>query len=207
MMINRDDMLELTRRMTPARNCFARVAGAYMDPDGYDNGTFNIHFGKLKAAETKQKLELAKAVIFSETNESLKAYKYGNDRKKTLWPLLMTLKENGLKDDAMLATLYEIIGEKYKASDEYGIFLFYGSYDVPVKAKDKSWLEGSEEVYDFLICAIAPLMEEYEPEGPEFGFLFPAFSDRSSDINSIYVYRADEKASQTELMNVLVGRG
>ena len=114
MMINRDDMLELTRRMTPARNCFARVAGAYMDSDGYDNGTFNIHFGKLKAAETKQKLELAKAVIFSETNESLKAYKYGNDRKKTLWPLLMTLKENGLKDDAMLATLYEIIGEKYK---------------------------------------------------------------------------------------------
>ena len=207
MMINRDDMLELTRRMTPARNCFARVAGAYMDSDGYDNGTFNIHFGKLKAAETKQKLELAKAVIFSETNESLKAYKYGNDRKKTLWPLLMTLKENGLKDDAMLATLYEIIGEKYKASDEYGIFLFYGSYDVPVKAKDKSWLEGSEEVYDFLICAIAPLEGEYEPGKPEFGFLFPAFSDRSGDINSIYVYRVDENESQTELMNVLVGRG
>ena len=207
MMINRDDMLELTRRMTPARNCFARVAGAYMDSDGYDNGTFNIHFGKLKAAETKQKLELAKTVIFSETNESLKAYKYGNDRKQTLWPLLMTLKENGLKDDAMLSTLYEIIGEKYKAKDEYGIFLFYGSYDVPVKAKDKSWLEGSEEVYDFLICAIAPLEGEYEPGKPEFGFLFPAFSDRSGDINSIYVYRVDENESQTELMNVLVGRG
>ena len=205
-MINRNDMLELTRRMTPARNCFARVAGAYMDPDGYDNGTFNIHFGKLKAAETKQKLELAKTVIFSETNESLKAYKYGNDRKQTLWPLLMTLKENGLKDDAMLATLYEIIGEKYKASDEYGIFLFYGSYDVPVKAKDKSWLEGSEEVYDFLICAIAPLEGEYEPGKPEFGFLFPAFSDRSGDINSIYVYQADENLAQTEFMKVLVGR-
>ena len=119
----------------------------------------------------------------------------------------MTLKENGLKDDAMLATLYEIIGENYKAKDEYGIFLFYGSYDVPVKAKDKSWLEGSEEVYDFLICAIAPLMEEYEPGAPEFGFLFPSFSDRSSDINRIYIYHSDENVPQTELINVLVGRG
>ena len=42
-MISRDDMLELTRRMTLSRNCFARVAGAYMDEDGYDDGTFNIH--------------------------------------------------------------------------------------------------------------------------------------------------------------------
>ena len=51
-MINREDMLELTRRMTPSRNCFARIAGAYMDAEGFEDGTFNIHFGKLSAAET-----------------------------------------------------------------------------------------------------------------------------------------------------------
>ena len=157
-MINRDDMLELTRRMTPSRNCFSRVAGAYIDEDGFDTGTFNIHFGKLGAVETKRNLDMAKAVIFSNTNENLKDYRFGKERKKSLWPLLMTLKDNGLKDDAMLATLYEIIGENYRASGEYCIFLFYGSYDVPVKAKDKSWLEGSEEVYDFIICAIAMSM-------------------------------------------------
>ena len=183
-MIDRNDMLELTRRMTPSRNCFFRVAGAYVDKD-LDMDTFNIHFGKLGAAETKQKLDMAKAVIFSETNENLREYKFGDNRKKSLWPLLVTLKDNGLKDDAMLDTLYEIIGENYRASDEYGIFLFYGSYDVPVKAKDKTWLEGSEEVYDFIICAIAPLEGEYEPGKSEFGFLFPAFADRSADIDRI----------------------
>mgnify|MGYP005922876019 CR=1 FL=1 len=31
--INRDDMLELTRRMTLKRNCFDRIAGAYLDKD------------------------------------------------------------------------------------------------------------------------------------------------------------------------------
>ena len=124
-MINRDDMLELTRRMTPSRHCFSRVAGAYMDKEGFDNGTFNIHFGKLSAAEIKQKLDMAKAVIFSETNENLKDHRFGNNKKESLWPLLMTLKDNGLKDDAMLATLYEIICENYRVSGEYCIFLFY----------------------------------------------------------------------------------
>ena len=35
MHIDREDMLELTRRMTIARNCFNRVAGAYMDEEGF----------------------------------------------------------------------------------------------------------------------------------------------------------------------------
>lgn len=205
-MINRDDMLELTRRMTPSRNCFSRIAGAYFDEEGYDTGTFNIHFGKLGTIEKKRNLDMAKAVIFSNTNENLKDYGFGKNRKESLWPLLMTLKENGLKDDALLATLYEIIGENYRAANEYCIFLFYGSYDVPVKAKDKSWLEGSEEVYDFIICAIAPLEGEYEPGNPEFGFLFPAFADRSSDVNNIYIYHSDESPAQTELINVIIGR-
>ena len=39
-MINRDDMLELTRRMTPARTCFDRIAGAYMDDMGEISDSF-----------------------------------------------------------------------------------------------------------------------------------------------------------------------
>ena len=44
MHIDREDMLELTRRMTIARNCFNRVAGAYMDEEGFIDGSFNTHF-------------------------------------------------------------------------------------------------------------------------------------------------------------------
>ena len=41
-MINREDMLELTRRMNLQRTCFYRVAGAYMSADGGIDDTFNI---------------------------------------------------------------------------------------------------------------------------------------------------------------------
>ena len=41
-MINREDMLELTRRMTPSRTSFTRVAGGYMEPDGEIDESFNV---------------------------------------------------------------------------------------------------------------------------------------------------------------------
>ena len=64
-MIHREDMLELTRRMTPARSCFDRIAGAYIDDMGEVDESFNIHFGKLSASEKAKNLALAKAVPFS----------------------------------------------------------------------------------------------------------------------------------------------
>ena len=206
-MINRNDMLELTRRMTPTRNCFARVAGAYMDEDGYDDGTFNLHFGKLKQSEVKRNLELAKVIPFARTNEQLKEYRFpkGEARKNSMWQLLLAMKNSGLKDDGLLSVFYEIVGENYDSVDEYSIFVFYGSYDVPVKGTDGEWIEGSEEVYDFIVCAISPLEGEYEPGKPEFGFLFPAFVDRSSDGNVIDIFNADPENVQKDLMDKILG--
>ena len=206
-MINRDDMLELTRRMSPSRNCFIRVAGAYMDDEGFEDGTFNIHFGKLSQTETKRNLELAKAIPFSKTNEQLKEYRFpvGEARKNSMWPLLSAIKKSELKDDALLSIFYEIIGESYKTDKEYSIFVFYGSYDIPKKGTDNEWLEGSEEVYDFLICAVSPLEGEYEPGKPEFGFLFPAFIERSSDDKYIDIFSADPERLQTDVISRILG--
>ena len=39
-MINREDMLELTRRMTLARTSFTRIAGCYVDRDGGKGNPF-----------------------------------------------------------------------------------------------------------------------------------------------------------------------
>ncbi len=207
-MISREDMLELTRRMTPARNCFSRVAGAYMDSEGYEDGTFNISFRNLNQAETKKNLALAKTIPFSKTNEQLKEYSFpeGAARKKSMWAMLSALQKNRLQDDALLSILYEVIGENYPTGREYSVFLFSGSYDVPVKGTDGAWLDGSEEVYDFLVMAISPLVGEYEPGEPEFGFLFPAFSERSSDNDMIEIYNKDPEHPKSGLMDLILGR-
>ena len=74
-MIQRENMLELARRMTPARSHIDRIAGAYYDAEGYIDGTFNTHFLKLSTAEKTKNLELAKAVLQAETNKQLKDYR------------------------------------------------------------------------------------------------------------------------------------
>ncbi len=189
-MINREDMLELTRRMTRSRNCFDRIAGSYMDAEGYCDGSFNTSFLKLSAAETEEKLQIAKTIPFSETNTQLKKYAFSekDPASRQMYQLLMGLRDCGLRNDALVDTFCELVAEHYKSNSDYGIFLFHGCYDVPIKASDKERMWESEEVYDFLICAVGPLGKEYGMVSAEWGFLFPAFTDRSSDSGHIDVF-------------------
>lgn len=195
MKINREDMLELTRRMTPKRNCFSRIAGAYFDEEGFIDGTFNRHFLKLSQKDIETNLNLAKTVPFSDTNKNLIYHPYAEKDKKAghTWQILMGLRDCGLKNDALLELFYEFIGEKYISEKPYAVRMLFGSYDIPTKAKDKENLWESEEVYEFMICTFCPLLDDYEAGAPECGFLFPAFVNRSADINGILVYQADEK--------------
>lgn len=204
-MINREDMLELTRRMTLSRTSFDRIAGCYVDEDGDFEGSFNTNFLKLSAAERAKKLKLAKAIPFSPTNVNLKEYEFPQCVQKpgSMWQLLLSMNECGLKNDALMDTFYDILMERYQAESEYAVLVFHGRYDIPVKAADKESLWESEEVFEYMICAICPLFGEYEPGDPECGFLFPAFTDRSRDLNHIAVFQADAGQPHTELLEVL----
>lgn len=72
--INREEILELTRRMTLSRTSMTRIAGSYMDSEGFIDGTFNTNFLKLKPKEKEKNLAIAKIIPFSPTNKNLKRY-------------------------------------------------------------------------------------------------------------------------------------
>lgn len=114
--INREDMLELTRRMTLKRNCFSRIAGAYLDEEGFVEGTFNTHFQKLSLKDQQRNLEIAKAVPFSDTNVQLREYLFEEAHRGpgSMWQMLMALKDCELKNDALLDVVYEIFGENIR---------------------------------------------------------------------------------------------
>lgn len=190
--INREDMLELTRRMTPSRTSFTRIAGCYVDKDGDFEGSFNVNFLKLSQKDKAKNLEIAKTIPFSETNVQLKRYKIEETSREVrgLIQMLNAMKECGLKNDALMDTFYDIIMENYESRAPYGIMVFHDRYDVPVKTSDKERQWESEEVYEYLICALCPLADEYEPDKPFWGFLFPAFTDRSCDWDHINIFHA-----------------
>lgn len=204
-MINRDDMLELTRRMTLSRTSFTRIAGCYVDRDGEFDGSFNINFLKLSASERTMKLKLAKEIPFAATNVNLKKYEYPQSARKpgSMWQLLMAMNECGLKNDALMDTFYDVVMEHYRADREYAILVFHDRYDIPAKGSDKERQWESEEVFEYMICAVCPLSGEYEPDKPVCGFLFPAFTDRSGDLNHIDVFQADADKPHIEILKLL----
>ena len=162
--IDREDMLALTRRMNVARSSFTRIAGCYVDKDGDFDGSFNVNFLKLSAAEKKKNIELAKAVPFAATNVNLKRYEFA----------------------------------------PYAVYIFHDRYDIPAKAADKERLWESEAVFEYLICVICPLADEYEPGEPECGFLFPAYTDGGADLNHVAVFQKDADRPHLELVRSIL---
>ena len=180
-------MLELTRRMTLSRTSFTRIAGCYVDRDGKFDGSFNTNFLKLSAAERMKKYEFTQSMR----------------RPGSMGQLLMAMHECGLKNDALMDTFYDVVMEQYHTYSDYAILVFHDRYDIPAKASDNERLWESEEVFEYMICAVCPMTGEYEPGKPECGFLFPAFTDRSGDLNHIAVFQADTGHPHDEILEVL----
>lgn len=177
-----------------------------MDEEGFIDGTFNTHFLKLSGSEKEKNLNIAKTVPYSNTNVNLKNYRLdlGARRPGGVIQLLEALRQCELKNDALLYSFYEYIGEKYQPGYPYAIYLFFGSYDVPTKGKDKENQWESEEVYQFLIGTIGPVTGDYEVGRPKAGFLYPAFANHSTDIDGINIYQSEEGSHLfAEILGVL----
>ena len=193
-LIDREDMLALTRRMNVKRTSITRIAGAYIDREGVVDGTFNTRFLKLSAPERARNLEIAKAIPFAETNLSLKRYVIPQEKRGegTLWQLLMGARSAGLENDALLDIFYEVAAARYRPGHDYGVFFFHDRYDIPAKAADHERLGESEQVFEYLICAVCPINSDYEAGKPECGFLFPAYAGGGALVNCIDIYQADK---------------
>ena len=204
-MIDREDMLELTRRMTVKRTSITRIAGGYMDQEGYIDGTFNTGFLKLSPDEKEKNLQIAKQIPFADTNKNLNEYAFSSEKMQgdSMWKLLMGMRACGLKNDALMETFYEIVGEQYQTKEDYAIYVFHDRYDIPAKGKDHVRLGESENMFEYLICAICPVSGDYEPGEPECGFLFPAYMDGGAAMNYVDVYQADREHPHIELEKIL----
>ena len=207
-MINRDDMLELTRRMTPKRCCFTRVAGAYTNMDREVGDTFNIHFLKLSASDQTRNLNLAKTVPFARTNDQLKEYRFNNTGGGSMWQILESIRGCRLQNDALLDVFYEQILDNYDGGSPEGIYMyvFHGTYDVPSKGTDGAYIYDGDEIYDFIICTVGGLLAEYTPDKPDFGFLYPAFTDRCGDKERIDIFQADPRYPEEDMISMLLGK-
>lgn len=217
---------ELRRRLKKESCTFTKMCGCYVDDNKNKVTNLDEIFLNLEDDEYFKYLEIAKKVLSTNLGNNMLELNFLPVEEKPggHQQFLLGLKKSGLKDEGLLDTFYDMIIEKYDSLGNYLILLFHDRYDVLVKTTDNNKIDESEEVYEYIICAICPMVlskpglgynkqnkrigklnREWLVAMPESGFVFPAFNDRSSDIHSVLMYTADSKNPHEELITEILG--
>lgn len=219
--MERKDLLELKKRYKKEENTFTRVCGCYVNSDKKPILKFRESFYNLPDDEMFKYLEIAKKALSGKIGNNMLELTFPLDEKfeNEKQQLLMMIKRSGLQEDALLDILYENIIESYEESGNYLIILYHDVYDVMTKTSDNRKLDESEEVYEYMICAICPVklskpglgyfdkenqiksrIRDWVVDVPAAGFTFPGFINRSSDVNTVMYYTKNVKEPQTDFM-------
>ena len=224
--MRKKDILELKKRFKKDQCTFSKMCGCYVNGEKNIILKFRETFLNLDEDEYFKYLGIAKKVLSGTIDNNILELKFPinedliNERQISL----MQLKNSQLKDDNLLDNFYNIIINNYDYTGNFLILLFHDAYDVITKTRDNLKIDESEEVYEYVLCAICPVslsgpgLRYFEEENkikarirdwvvdpPTNGFVFPAFIDRSADVNSVMYYTKNAKDTHPELMENVLG--
>ena len=226
--MNKKEVLELKRRFKKEAATFTRVCGCYVDGNHNKVCKFGNTFLNLEEDEFYKYLEIANKALSGTIGNNLLELKFPIEEEEVggRQHILMELRASKLEDENLLDTFYDLVIDTYDHAGNYLIVLFHDAYDVMSRTSDNNNLDESEEVYEYLICAICPVdlskpglgfLEEEHRIGPrvrdwvvgavDTAFLFPAFNDRSTDIHSTLFYTKNTKEPHSEFMANGLGCG
>ena len=226
--MNKKEVLELKRRFKKEDASFTRLCGCYVDGNHNKICKFGSKFLNLEEEEFYKYLEIANKALSGTLGNNLLNLSFPIEEEEVggRQQILMALRDTKLEDEALLETYYDLIIDTYDHAGNYLIVLFHDAYDVMTRTKDNDDLDESEEVFDYLICAICPVnlskpglgyredeqrigsrIRDWVVGAPDTAFLFPAFNDRSTDIHSTLFYTKNTKEPHSEFMANGLGCG
>jgi hypothetical protein len=224
--MRKKDILELKRRLKKDYCTFTKMCGCYVSSEKHIILNFRETFLNLEEAEYFKYLEIAKKVLSGSLGNNILELNFplNEELANEKQTFLAQLKSSQLKDDAILDDFYDSIINNYDCTDNYLILLFHDAYDVIAKTNDNLKIDESEEVYEYVLCAICPVslsepglryfeeenkigarVRDWVVDAPANGFVFPAFIDRSSNVNSVMYYTKNAKDTHPELMENALG--
>lgn len=226
--MNKKEILEIKKRFKKESATFTRVVGCYVDGNHNKVCKIGNTFLNLDEDEFYKYLEIANKALSGTLGNNLLNLEFPMEEEEVggRQQILMALRETKLQDEALLDTYYDLVIDTYDHAGNYLILLFHDAYDVMTRTSDNNNLDESEEVYEYLICAICPVdlskpglgyLEEEHRIGPRIrdwivgavdtAFLFPAFNDRSTDIHATLFYTKNTKEPHSEFMANGLGCG
>lgn len=225
--MNKKEISEIKRLFTPDRTPITRICGCYVDADKNKKTKMKEAFLSLSDEEMFKYFEILKKTLSGTIGRNLLDMEFPltEEAGGGAQEYLMRLKKSRLKDDELLDEFYDKIIENFLYPENYYIVIVHGAYDIPKKASDGiEMFDASDDVYEFILCSICPVrltkpglcynedtnaieerIRDWFVEVPVTGFLFPAFTDRNTDIHSVLYYSKNPEELNADFARLLLG--
>ncbi len=226
--MNKKEIMEIKKRLKKEGCTFTRMCGCYVDGEHNRITRLGKTFLNLDEEEFFKYLELAKKVFSGTLGNNLLELEFplSEEEQGGKQQFLLGLRESKLKNEELLERFYDLIIENYDYAGNYLILIFHDAYDIPLKTKDHRNLDESEEIYEYLLCAVCPVtlskpglgyleasneiglrLRDWVVGTPDTGFVFPAFTERSTDIHTALFYTKNPKEPPEGFIEGVLGCG
>lgn len=215
---------EIRRHLRPDRTAIRTIYGAYVNEHKDIVVALDYDVATMEESELEQYLGLLKKSISGKLGKTLHDVSFATSQveRGTEYALLKNLRDTKLKDEGARRNIIQAIIDNYETDKGYVILLAFDSYDVPTKKSGPSAFRsddiGSTDVFSFVLCAICPVQEKAKDlcylskdrdfsitseniivKNPDVGFMFPAFTERSTDLYSALYYAKSKAGIQENL--------
>lgn len=202
----REEINEIKKQFNKDTNVITKYAGCYVDAEKNIKFLTRDAFYSLPEEDAFKYEEIFRKTLSGAIGKSLINLDFSivDEDEGLPHSFLMKLRESRLDDRIILEEFFRRVIESYYYPENYYIVLIDIMYDVPGKGSDKlSMDDASDKVYHAMLCSICPVtlskpaLSYFANEGvianrirdwivgaPMHGFLFPAFTERSTDIHS-----------------------
>lgn len=218
------DRNELRRRFVKD-NTISRLALCYVNSAREKVVVQNELFLNLPEEDMYKYLDIAKKSLSGAIGDNLMEFSYTSAQEDgENYRFIKGLLDSKLKNESLLDLLFDRIIDSYVYDGNFLITVIADSYDVMTKTNDKQKLDESEEVFSYIIVSICPVNQtkaglgylplenrmgarekDWVAGAPDVAFMFPAFTDRASDIHHICYYTKDSADIHDEIIDSVLG--
>lgn len=225
--MNKKEISEIKKLFANENSVISTICGCYVDGDKNKKSMMREAFLSLPQDEMHKYMAIFRKCMTGTLGRNILNMEFADAATEVTvsQQKLMDLRDSELKDDAVLETFYDEIIANYNTADNYLILLVYGVYDVPGRTSDGIEMEdASDEIYRHMLCCICPVklskpglsynseqngfherIRDWVVDMPAMGFLYPAFNERSADVNSILYYSSKAEELKFDFVETVLG--
>lgn len=225
--MNKKEVNEIKKQFTPENCAITRLCGCYVDGDKEKKTELKDAFLSLPEEEIFKYFEIFRKALSGTIGRNLinMEFPLHTEEEGGTQEFLMQLRDSRLTDEELLEQFYDKVIASYDYGENYLILLIHAAYDIPGKSLDGTEMfDASDETYEYLFCCVCPVnlskpglaynvqencfqnrVRDWVVEMPDLGFLFPAFTERSTDIHSLLYYTKKPEDLHDSLVDQVLG--